>query len=99
MLYRNIAYPITDTPLTIGCAQDSEQNDITITGETAGVCPKHFTIELLGGKIVLHDMSAQGTFVDEKRVNGSIALKLGQIIRIGTPGEQLQVIACVELDK
>jgi len=99
LLYRSIAYPITDKPLTIGCAQDSEQNDVTITGETAGVCPKHFTIELLGGKIVLHDMSAQGTFVDEKRVNGSIALKLGQIIRVGTPGEQLQVIACVELDK
>ena len=99
LLYRSIAYPIADKPLTIGCARDSEKNDVTITGETAGVSPKHFTIELLGGEIVLHDMSAQGTFVDEKRVNGSIALKLGQVIRVGTPGEQLQVIACVELDK
>jgi hypothetical protein len=99
LLYRSIAYPITDKALTIGCALDSEQNDVTITGETAGVCPKHFKIALLGGEIVLHDMSAQGTFVDEKPVNGSIALKLGQIIRVGTPGEQLQVIACVELDR
>jgi len=99
LLYRDIAYQITDKPLTIGCAQDSEQNDVTITGETAGVCPKHFKIELLGGEIILHDMSAQGTFVDEKRVNGSIALKLGQTIRVGTPGEQLHVIACVELDR
>ena len=99
LLYRNIAYQITDKPLTIGCTRDSEQNDVTITGETAGVCPKHFKIQLLGGEIVLHDMSAQGTFVDEKRVNGSIALKLGQTIRVGTPGEQLQVIACVEPDK
>ena len=96
LLYRSIAYPITDKPLTIGCAPDSEQNDVTITGKTAGVCPKHFTIALLGGEIVLRDMSAQGTFVDEKPVNGSVALKLGQIIRVGTPGEQLQVIACVE---
>ena len=99
LLYRSIAYQITDKPLTIGCAQDSGQNDITITGETAGVCPNHFKIELLGGQIVLHDLSAQGTFVDEKRVNGSIALKLGQTIRVGTPGEQLQVITCVQLDK
>jgi len=97
LLYRSIAYPITDKPLTIGCAQDSAQSHVTIAGEAAGVCPKHFTIALLGGEIVLHDMSAQGTFVDEKRVNGSIALKLGQIIRVGTPGEKLQVIACVEL--
>ncbi len=98
LLYRSIAYPITDKLLTIGCAQDNEQNDVTITGETAGICSKHFTIGLIGGEIVLDDMSAQGTFVDEKRVNGSIVLKLGQIIRVGTPGEQLQVIACVELD-
>jgi len=96
LLYRSIAYPITDKLLTIGCAQDNEQNDVTITGETAGICPKHFTIGLIGGEIVLDDMSAQGTFVDEKRVNGSIVLKLGQIIRVGTPGEQLQVIALDE---
>jgi len=99
LLYRSIAYPISDKPLMIGCAPDSAQNDVKITGKTAGVCPKHFTIELLDGEIVLHDISAQGTFVDEKRVNGSIALKLGQTIRVGTPGEQLQVIACVKLDK
>ena len=96
LLYRSIAYPITDKLLTIGCAQDNEQNDVTITGESAGICPKHFTIGLIGGEIVLDDMSAQGTFVDEKRVNGSIVLKLGQIIRVGTPGEQLQVIALDE---
>jgi predicted component of type VI protein secretion system len=99
LLYRSIAYPITNKPLTIGSAQDGEQNDVTITGKTDGVSPKHFTIEVLDGEIVLHDMSAQGTFVDEKRVNGSIVLKLGQTIRVGTPGEQLQVIATVELDK
>jgi hypothetical protein len=99
LLYRSIAYPITDKPLTIGSTEDSETNDVTITGNTAGVCPQHFTVERLDGKIVLHDLSAQGTFVDEKRVNRSIALKLGQTIRIGTPGEQLQVIASVKLDE
>lgn len=95
VLYRNIAYPITGKPLTIGCAQDSERNDVTITGETNGVCSKHFTIERRGKDIILNDTSVQGTFVDEKRVNGSIKLKLGQMIRVGTPGEQLQLIACL----
>jgi hypothetical protein len=95
LLYRSIAYPITEKPLTIGGAQDSQRNDVTIFGETAGVSPRHFTIEPHDREIVLHNNSAQGTFVDEKRVNGSIALKLGQIIRIGTPGQQLQLIACL----
>ena len=44
------------------------------------------------GDIVLHDTSTQGTFVDGTRVNERMALKLGQSIRVGTPGEQLQVI-------
>jgi len=99
LLYRNIAYPITDRPLTIGSTGDIGTNDVTITGNTAGVCPKHFTVERLDGEIILHDLSARETFVDEKRVNGSVGLKLGQTIRVGTPGEQLQVIACVKFDK
>lgn len=99
LLYRSIAYPITDKPLTIGSTGDIGTNDVAITGNTAGVCPKHFTVERLDGEIVLHDLSARETFVDEKRVNGSVALNLGQTIRVGTPGEQLQVIACVKFDK
>jgi len=95
LLYGSIAYPITEKPLTIGCTQDSEKNDITISGETTGVSPRHCIIELFGREIVLNDISAHGTFVDENRVNGSIALKLGQIIRVGTPGERLQLIACI----
>ena len=95
LLYRNIAYPITEKPLTIGCASDREQSDVTITGETTGVSPKHFTIERRGSDIVLDDMSEHGTFVNEKRVNGKVILKLGQKIRVGTPGEQLQLIVCM----
>lgn len=96
LLYRSLAYPITDKPLTIGCAKDSEPTDITISGETAGVSPKHFTVERHGRDIILTDTSSQGTFVDEVRINGSIALKLGQAIRVGTSGELLQLIACID---
>jgi hypothetical protein len=96
LLYGSIAYPITEKPLTIGCAQNSEPNDITISGETSEVSPKHFTIERHGRNIILTDKSSQGTFVNEKRVKGSMALELGQTIRVGTTGEQLQLIACIE---
>jgi hypothetical protein len=96
LLYRNLAYPISNKPLTVGSGLDSESNDINITGETAGVSPRHCTIAIVDGDVVLHDMGTRGTFVDEKRVNGSIILKLGQTIRVGTPGEQLQVISLIE---
>jgi len=95
LLYRSVAYPITDKPLTIGSAHDSGQNGVTIIVEAAGVSPKHCTVALHGGETVLNNVSDQGTFVDEKQVNGNITLKLGQIIRVGSPGEQLQLIACL----
>ena len=95
LLYRSIAYPISEKPLTVGCSQRDGQNDVTISDETAGVSPGHFTIERQGRKIVLKDISEAGTFVDDQRVHGSITVKPGQIIRVGTPGEQLQLIVCL----
>ena len=95
LLYRSIAYPITDKQITIGSAPDSGQDGFTIVIEAAGVSPRHCTVALRSGEIKLRNGSDQGTFVDEKRVNGSITLKLGQIIRVGSPGEKLQLIACL----
>jgi hypothetical protein len=99
LLHRSIAYPITHKPLIICSNREGETTDVTITGSTAGIGPKHFTVTLLDGEAILHDLSARGTFVDEKRVTGSIGLKLGQTIRVGTPGEQFQVIASVKPDE
>ena len=95
LLYRSIAYPITETPMTVGCKCDSGQKGVTIVVEAAGVSPKHCTIALQGEEVVLSNISDQGTFVDEEQVTGSITLKLGQKIRIGSPGQHLQVIACL----
>ena len=54
---------------------------------------------LTGKAVLLKDFSTYGTFVDDVRVKESIALQLGQIIRVGTPGEKLQLIACLSIDE
>jgi hypothetical protein len=96
LLYGSIAYPITDAPLTIGSAPGSGQNPAAIRVEAAGVSPRHCTVAMLNGEAVLDDVSGVGTFVDENRVDGSVTLKLGQIIRVGSPGEKIQLIACLK---
>jgi hypothetical protein len=96
LLYRSIAYPITEKPLMIGCAKDSEDNAIIISAEATGVFTKQCTIALHGRDIILTNAGTQKIYVDEKQVNGSIKLQLGQSIRIGTPGEHLQLIACLD---
>ncbi len=96
LLYRSIAYPITEKPLTIGREIDSENNACADLWQRSRISPRYCTIGLRGREVVLDDYSTDGIFVDETRVNGSMALKLGQIIRLGTNGEQLQLIACLE---
>jgi pSer/pThr/pTyr-binding forkhead associated (FHA) protein len=49
--------------------------------------------------VVLTDHSADGTYVDGVRVSGQHDLQLGQVVRIGTLGQELQLIASVEADE
>ena len=44
------------------------------------------------------DLSRFSTFVNEKRVSGEIELHPADIIRIGSPGEELQIIALEDRD-
>jgi hypothetical protein len=97
ILYRNLAYPITEKPIIIGLERVADGLGIQIQGQLAGVSRKHCAIQLRGNKVVLNDYSTYGTFVNEDPVNVKTILSLGQIIRIGTPGEKLKLIACMDM--
>ncbi|MBW2516808.1 MAG: FHA domain-containing protein [Deltaproteobacteria bacterium] len=96
ILYRNLAYPITEKPVVIGLQRAADGSGIKIEGEIAGVSRKHCTVQLEGKSVVLNDYSTYGTFVDENPVNEKSILSLGQTIRVGTPGETLNLIACLD---
>jgi hypothetical protein len=99
VLYRALAYPLTPTPLLIGLDIGSDEHGIRIRGQIAGVSRKHCSIQLRDDKVMLEDLSTYGTFVDEIRVKAGAALQTGQIIRVGTPGETLQLIACLDANE
>ena len=94
LLYRSLAYPLTDKQITIGSDPGGKEDGLAIVVEAFGVSPRHCIVTLIGGESVLINTSDQGTFVDEKKVTGSMTLKLGQIIRVGEPGAKFQLIAC-----
>lgn len=96
ILYRDIAYPIGETPLIIGLARVKDASGIQVRGQVAGISRKHCSVQLHGNKIVLEDHSTYGTYVNEKPVTERMVLKLGQVIRVGTPGEKLKLIACLD---
>ncbi len=99
LLYRSIAYPITDKPLSIGKEINSKKTGVQTSSRALRLSPPYCTIRLRDGKVLLDDCSSDGIFVDETRAEGSMELKLGQIIRLGTNGEQLQLIACLKHDE
>jgi len=98
ILYKNLAYPISAKPLIIG---QGTENDISIciNDQVADVNRKHCTIQKNGDDVLFVDHSDSGTFIDGVKVSGTAVLKLGQTIRIGTPGEELYLIACVGTDE
>ena len=51
------------------------------------------------GRLLLTDTSTYGTFVNDVKVAGETELAVGQSIRVGSPGEKLQVITCLENDE
>jgi pSer/pThr/pTyr-binding forkhead associated (FHA) protein len=45
---------------------------------------------------VLTDLSANGTFLNDRRVEGSVALAVGDAIRLGAAAEIIVAIACLD---
>ena len=96
LLYRSRGYPITDRPMIIGRQIPLGRNGIQILGKIEGVSRQHCAVVHREGRPILTDTSTFGTFVDGVQVNGETELAVGQSIRVGTPGEHVQVIACLE---
>jgi hypothetical protein len=99
LLYRSRGYPISERPLIIGREIPGGNAGVHIQGKTAGVSRQHCTVARRAGRLVLTDSSTYGTYVDGNKVSGETELTVGQTIRVGTPGEKLQVIACLDDDE
>jgi hypothetical protein len=99
LLYRDVAYPISEKPLIIGCDQYPFGIGIGVEAKSSEVSKKHCTVHREDDRIVLTDYSSQGTFVDNRQVKKYATLELGQIIRLGTSRETIRLIACLEADE
>ncbi len=92
IVYRGIAYPVDSSGIVIGREPIPQRRTIVLNGGQGGVSRAHCELVRRDGELKLVDNSRFGTFVNEKRISGEIALQPADVIRIGSPGEQLQVI-------
>lgn len=92
VLYDGRSWAINATPLLLGTAAGSASRGLPLPSGTPGLSRSHCTLVAQAGQARVEDHSTYGTFVNDERVRGQLALQVGDVLRLGTPGVSLQLI-------
>ena len=92
ILYQHIAYPITDSAIVLGSHPSDDGRWIDLKQTMPGVSRRHCSVSRRDGQCLLEDHSRYGTFLNGHRIDGSSVLQNGDVIRLGTPGVEMQLI-------
>jgi hypothetical protein len=92
VLFRGQAWPLTSAALTLGWSLPDAPRALRLPSGIAGVSKSHCTLVRRDGQALVEDHSTYGTFVNDERVAGHVALRVGDVLRLGAPGVQLDLI-------
>ncbi len=92
ILFENIAYPISLTPIMIGSDPTQTDNILPISSNKTGISRDHCSLFVKNNKCILNDLSRYGTYLNNQRVEGPSIVSVGDKIRIGSPGIEITLI-------
>ena len=92
LLHGYMAYEIGNLALVLGSQEGEESRQITVASDMPGVSRRHCSLQRKNGQCVLEDHSRYGTFLNGHRIDGSSVLQVGDVVRIGSPGYEFQLI-------
>lgn len=93
ILFENMAYAIDEAPLNLGSHATDGERWIDLQQSMPGVSRKHCSLQFDNGQCVVRDYSRYGTFLNGHRLDASAVLQVGDLLRVGTPGYELRLIA------
>jgi hypothetical protein len=93
VVYAGVVYPVGVRGIVVGRELAEGRRTIVVADQANGVSRAHCEIVLRDGELKLRDLSRYGTFVNEKKVSGETTLERADVIRIGSPGAELQVVS------
>jgi hypothetical protein len=93
VVYAGVVYPIGARGLLIGREPAPGRRTIVVASQANGVSRAHCELVVRDGELKLVDLSRYGTFVNERKVAGETTLQRADVIRIGSPGAELQVVS------
>lgn len=91
VLWQGRAWPLTPRPLRLGRAPAGD--GLRLDGPAAGLSREHCQLLLAGGEAVVEDLSTYGTWLNGERVRRRARLRVGDVLRLGMPGVELQLVA------
>lgn len=87
-------FVVTPAGLTIGRTAPA---DVVVPG--AGVSRAHCLVELAGDKVRITDLnSTNGTYIDNKRIDRSVILGIGSILRVGAVSFEHEICTRAEIE-
>ena len=96
LLFHSTAYAIDARPLVIGAQPPDGERALVLDAEMPGVSRRHCTLQVADGQCVVEDSSRYGTFLNGHRISGSTVLQVGDTLRVGSPGFEMQLITTDE---
>jgi len=96
LLYGYKAFEIGNSALVLGSQEGEEARQITLASDMPGVSRRHCSLLRQNGQCVLEDHSRYGTFLNGHRIDGSSVLQVGDVLRVGSPGFEFQLITTDE---
>lgn len=97
VVYRGRAWPLGHEPLQVGSAVTPGLRALTVAAGP-GVSRGHCRLVCDADGTWLEDQSTYGTFLNDERIGGRVALRAGDRLRLGNPGVALELVRVVNGD-
>ena len=93
LLFGHNAYLVDKEPLVVGTQANDNERCLDLRDDMPGVSRRHCVVGGENGQVVVTDHSRYGTFLNGHRIDGSAVLQVGDVLRVGTPGFEMRLIA------
>lgn len=92
VLHEGRAHALDPEPFLIGVSIPDGKRGLNLAGDTAGISRYHCSIYRIDGRVIVEDHSKFGSFINGRRVHERAALGVGDTLRLGSPGIEVQLI-------
>ncbi len=92
VLFEGRAWRIADGPVHIGTGLSEGEYGIRLAPATQGVSRRQCAIQIEDGRVMVHDQSRFGTWLNGHRIEGAAVLEPGDELAIGQPPLKLTLI-------